>query len=103
MNEARARESRPSGSFSPSAPPAWGGAPAGESARPAPARRFGPDAKPSRGGRSRGPKQERKVKGPIRERGGGRIFDADDDDWRNEDVLEDDLASSKASESDEGE
>ncbi len=105
VNEARARESRPAGSFTPSAPPsAWSGAPSGDSARPAPARRFGPDAKPSRG-RSRGPKQERKAKGPIRERGGGRIFDADGgDDWRQdeEEILEDDLASSPASDSDDG-
>jgi RNA recognition motif-containing protein len=102
INEARAKEDRPpssgprpqsSGSSRPFAPrpqfsvepdmmepPARGGA----------GRNFGPDAAPRRSRKpaSRSAKGERVPKGPMRERGGGRVFGVDEGE---EDHFEDDL------------
>lgn len=102
VNEARAQESRPPASFSPSPrppqslmdrPPAF---PLDE--RPArnggSNRHFGPDA-PTRDRKktSRGPKSERSRGKPLSERKGGQFFGTIDDEPYDEAPLEDHLAS----------
>ena len=104
VNEARSRDSRPLAAGPGGPPPRapWTG-PAEEPPRAGSARRFGPDAKPARArpGGGRGPKQERRAKGPIRERGGGRIFSHDGDDSEGSEPDIDDLATSPTTEPDE--
>lgn len=113
VNEARARDAaRPPGGpppprrFDSPRPASFDPAVPGE-ARPRtdPGRRFGPDARPARGGRGgfsgRGKKEE-KPKGPIRERGGGRMFTTEDDDTTGPEPDIDNVAT-KAPDSESGE
>jgi RNA recognition motif-containing protein len=86
VNEARAKESRPSSPFSPqaSSPLTEGSTalPDEPSVRPGGARRhFGPDAGPrqSRKPPSRDPQPERGRGKPLRERKGGQFFSEEDD------------------------
>jgi len=107
VSEARAREDRPPGGFSPRPPGGgfggprpgggfggprpgggfggprpgggFGGPPVGPGGRDRSAN-FGPPAPPKRlrGGKKGGPQQENKPRGPIKERSGGRIYAVDD-------------------------
>jgi RNA recognition motif-containing protein len=92
VSEARARDARPPADRPPpvsrtigSPPPAFDDA----ARRPGVGRErtFGPDATPAR--KRRGPARsdkERGPKGPIRERGGGRIYSVTDDDVQDEEL-----------------
>jgi cold-inducible RNA-binding protein len=108
VSEARAREDRPPGGFSPrpaggfSARPPGGFAPRGPGGGELPVapggrdRNFGPPAPPRRrAGPARAQKKEGGPKGPIRERTGGRFsaFDSDDEDAN---IEFDDIATSAA-------
>jgi cold-inducible RNA-binding protein len=104
ISEARAREDRPPMGARPPRP-SYGG-PAGPPPRapremdfPGEMPRGGGPAAPSRDRRKAKPKQERGPRGPIRERGGGRVLDMDDpfdQDQGNADVEDfDDVATSQ--------
>ena len=99
VSEARPREERGPGGFTPR-PPGGGFAPRpargpdGESGAPSTrARNFGPDAKPARQRRTPAKQQER-PKGPIPERYTGRIFDPTDDEAGDEPIDFDNFATS---------
>jgi RNA recognition motif-containing protein len=110
VSEARPREERGPGGFSPRPPgggfaprPPGGGFPPrppraegdGAGAPAGRARNFGPDAKPARQRRPTAKQQqERGPKGPIPERYTGRIFDPTDDEAGDEPVDFDNFATS---------
>jgi RNA recognition motif-containing protein len=113
VNEARARESRPSSSsFSPRPSQSQTTRPSScpfpqddqFSRKGGPSRHFGPDATPQRGRKqpSRGPKSERGHKKPMGERKGGQFFGTIDDEPYDDPFLEDQLTNQmNDSESDE--
>lgn len=103
VNEARARESRPSSpSFSPRPPQSSTERPSASlsdeyaSRKGAPRRHFGPDATPQRGRKqtSRGPKSEYGRKKAPPERRGGQFFGAIDDEPYDDTFLQDQFTGS---------
>jgi nucleolin len=101
VNEARARDSRPSSSsFSPRPSQSQTGRPSSPSSQDdqfsrkgGSSRHFGPDAIPQRSRKqpSRGPKSEQGRKKPMGERKGGQFFGAIDDEPYDDPFLEDQL------------
>jgi RNA recognition motif-containing protein len=101
VNEARARESRPSANFSPRPSQPLMERPPDSPLDERPSRRgglsrpFGPDAAPhrSRTQTSRGPKSERGRRNPIPERKGGQFFGTADDEPYDDALTGENLAS----------